>query len=290
MIVTDLKFQLDGVPNHVGVYESFDVTAFFTEKGQLISRKDFLSLIDISVEQTNQKLRREMRVVEDKVGQFSIRLGSKWEKGTYTVRFIADGKTFQRGNEKIIEVVDSPVKVKTQVNKKQRNVKIQLIADENLINKEMMTVQAIINQSGTEPKILDMDDKAGNWEIVVTAEKGVKKIINFSVLAKTIQGSSITPSIKPVIIEDSLFMVLEAEEEEEVKVADKLVEQVAEEEMIEENVPDEIIEEKDPVNWLKTSGIIIAINIVIFAGGFFGFKWLKKRAADKQAQLLDRLA
>jgi len=57
----------------------------------------------------------------------------------------------------------------------------------------------------------------------------------------------------------------------------------------EEEEDEESEEEKDDVNWMKTAGIVIGINIVLILAGFFLFKFFKKRAADAQAQLLARL-
>ena len=69
--------------------------------------------------------------------------------------------------------------------------------------------------------------------------------------------------------------------------AEEIVEDESNED-IEETV--ETVEEEEGVNWIKTSAIVMGINIVLIMAVFFLLKYTKKKTLDKQAQLLDRLA
>ena len=293
MIVTDLKFHLDDIPGHISKNESFELMAYFTDQQQLISRGDFLSLIDISIEQMDgegNKNKWKMMPVAGKEGLFSKTIDSVLAKGRYTITVVADGKTFERESVLTIEVVDSPVLVETDVNQNERTVRLTLIPDQAILNTEMMTIQATITQSGKDAVIQTVDKKQGQWQLEVNAPaEGRKKIVNFSIMARTVQGNSVSPDIKPVVIDDSLFA----------KVVSEPVIKPIEEEKVEEIVEDEsneeveetvkTVEEKEPVNWVKTSAIVIGINIVLISVIFFLFKYTKKKALDKQVQLLDRL-
>ena len=293
MIVTDLKFHLDDIPGHISKNESFELMAYFTDQQQLISRGDFLSLIDISIEQMDgegNKNKWKMMPVAGKEGLFSKTIDSVLAKGRYTITVVADGKTFERESVLTIEVVDSPVLVETDVNQNERTVRLTLIPDQAILNTEMMTIQATITQSGKDAVIQTVDKKQGQWQLEVNAPaEGRKKIVNFSIMARTVQGNSVSPDIKPVVIDDSLFAKVVSEpvikpiEEEKVE---KIVEDESNEE-VEETV--KTVEEKEPVNWVKTSAIVIGINIVLISVIFFLFKYTKKKALDKQVQLLDRL-
>ena len=293
MIVTDLKFHLDDIPGHISKNESFELMAYFTDQQQLISRGDFLSLIDISIEQMDgegNKNKWKLMPVAGKEGLFSKTIDSVLAKGRYTITVVADGKTFERESVLTIEVVDSPVLVETDVNQNERTVRLTLIPDQAILNTEMMTIQATITQSGKDAVIQTVDKKQGQWQLEVNAPaEGRKKIVNFSIMARTVQGNSVSPDIKPVVIDDSLFAKVVSEpvikpiEEEKVE---KIVEDESNEE-VEETV--KTVEEKEPVNWVKTSAIVIGINIVLISVIFFLFKYTKKKALDKQVQLLDRL-
>lgn len=289
MIVTDLKFQLDDIPNHISKNESFDLMAFFTDQQQLISREDFLSLIDISITQTNEQGRKnewKMMPVEGKAGLFSKTIESVLGKGKHTFTVLANGKTFERESVLTIEVVDSPVVVETDINQSERTVRIKLIPDQTIINTEMMTLQATITQTEKEAEILSIDKKQGQWEFVIDAPaEGGSKIINFSIMAQTVQGNSVSPDLKPVVIDDRLFTKVVPEP------VIKTIEEIVKDEPVEPDEKiEEVVKEKEPVNWVKTSAIVIGINIVLIAAVFFLFKFIKKRAVEKQAQLLDRLA
>ena len=119
--------------------------------------------------------------------------------------------------------------------------------------------------------------------------RGGRKIINFSIMARTVQGSSVLPNIKPIVIDNSLFSKVVSEQE--IKPIEEKAEEIVQDESnedVEEIV--ETVEEEEGANWIKTSAIVIAINIVLIIAIVFLFKFTKKKRLDKQAQLLDRLA
>lgn len=290
MIVTDLKFQVDEIPSHMSENEAFDLTAYFIDKQQLISREDFLNLIDISILRTDEedeKSEWKMQAVSGKQGLFSKAIETGLEVGKHTFKIRADGKTFQREYIQTIEVLDSPVLLETAINIKERTVKLKLIPDSTVINTEMMRVQVMVSQAKKDTETLIIEKTQGKWELVIAAPvQGSSKIVNFSITAKTVQGNSVSPSIKPVIINDSLFSISKSEAIDEI-ATESLEKETAEQP---EEGADERGEETPEVNWMKTATIVVAINIVLIALGFFLYKFLKKRNAEKQIQLLDRLS
>ena len=290
MIVTDLKFNLDELPNYIASNETVDVSAFFTEKDNLISRKYFLSLINISIEQIDDKsviIKNKMQASTDKPGMYRMKLGQKWHNGIYTIKFIVDGKTFKRQAEKTITVVESPITVEKEIDKAKRSVRIKLSANDALINAEMMNVKVMISQSGRATETLSLDKKAGFWEVLVELPEQVKsKTINFSIMAQTVKGAVIYPAVKPVVIKSALFIV----DEPELTETKQKIEPEDKKTVLKDKEKPEIDEKKEPVNWLQTSAIVLGLNVILAVAGFFGYKWFKKRAAEKQNELLDRLA
>ncbi|NOR70766.1 MAG: hypothetical protein GQ532_13910 [Methylomarinum sp.] len=265
--------------------------AYFTDQQQLISRDDFLSLVDISIEQTDPQGAKkvwEMNPVSDKQGLFSQTIGATFGKGKHTIKIIADGKTFKREKIQTIQVVDSPIKIETEVNQEQRTVSLKLIADEKIINTEMMAVQVIISQIGKVDENQVMEKTADGWGLVVAApELGASKVINFSVMAKTLKGDSVSPDIKPFVIEDGLFPKVEGLVNIPVEEVEQVVEsKVAAPENEEKGLP---VEEEEPVSWGIVLAIVGGVNIVFIVAGFFLFKFLKKKGIEEQEQLLGRL-
>ncbi len=290
MIVTDLKFNLDELPKQIMEKESFELSAYFTEKHQLISRGDFLSLINITIEQSDdqgEKKEWKMHTVKARAGLFSQTLGSTFSKGKHRLKIIADGKTFQREIVHSLEVMESIISVEQNVDLREKVVHLRLVADKAIINTNRMNVQAVITYENQKSERKEIEKKADYWELSVDSPEGDERVlINFSVMANTIKGKPISPNIKPIVIHSSLFSAAEVKEFAKEINQEPLVQK----ETIEEQEAEELDEEKEPLSWSKTWGIVVAVNIVFIAAGFFLFRLLKKRTAEKQAELLGRLA
>ncbi|MCK5831045.1 MAG: VWA domain-containing protein [Methylococcales bacterium] len=291
MIVTDLKLQVEDIPNHISDQDTIDLNAYFTDKHQLISQEDFLNLIDISVELINEKGEKnewKMEADTEKVGLFNNTDKPLLRKGKYTIKIKADGKTFQREFVQAIDVVKSLMTVKMDVDQKSRSITIKLIPDKKIINTEMLSIQASITQIGQATETHDLINKHDAWVLVLddVAEEEGKKIINFSIIANSLKGDSLSPNVKPIVIDERLFSkpkktVQDQNEDLEEPESNKLED--------EEEEIDETLEEDEDIDWVNTVGIVIGINIVFILAGFFLFKFFKKRAAAAQAQLLARL-
>ena len=49
------------------------------------------------------------------------------------------------------------------------------------------------------------------------------------------------------------------------------------------------MDEAESTNWLMTGSIILGINVLLIAVGYFIYNWQKKNTLQKQEQLLERL-
>jgi uncharacterized protein (TIGR03503 family) len=293
MIVTDLKFQVDGIPKHIMENEALNLSAYFTDKQKLISRDDFLRLINIKVELTDaqgEKIEWKMQAVKEKAGLFAKTIESTLKKGTYSLKIIADGTTFQRENIQTIKVIDSLISVEQDVDLTERKVNLKLIVDKTAINTESMNVQATISYPDQSSKTEEVEKIGDDWLLSIDAPDDDERIlVNFSVMAKSNEGKLVTPNIKPVIISHSLFSVDDIEVEEIKEAPIKVVKkEIQSKEEVDED--DEFEEENEPISWGKTWGVVIGVNIIFMVSGFFLIKMMKKRAAEKQAKLLGRLA
>ncbi len=310
MIVTDLKFNVDEIPNHISKNESLDIFAYFTDQHQVISRDDFLSLIDISVEVTDPKGRVnqwKMQPVKGKDGLFNKQINKKVAKGINTIKIIADGKTFQREYTKSIEIIESPVLLETETDMSLRTVKLKFFPVKTILDTEHMSIVATITQAGMDSETRTVEKKNGKWELIIDSPvDSAAKIINFSIMAKSLKGKSISPFVKPVVVDDNLFpekslkpeMIEKPvqEIEQELSIANNNKQQTKQKqrlEPVEEGSEDEEqeieLEQQTQVDWIITSAKVIIINVVLLTIGFFAFKYMRKKAAEKQAQLLSRL-
>lgn len=291
MIVTDLKFELDEVPKHLSLNETIDITGFFTDGQQLISKKDFLNLIDISIQQVGGK-KWTMPAIAKKPGLFSQTIGKELKQGRHTLKIIADGKTFTREVDKIIEVKESLVRLEKAVDLESRTVTIKLIPDKTVINTGVMAIEATISQSGQPAKQQIILQTEGQWLLSVEApETGESKIVNFSILTNTLEGEAISPNVPAVIIDERLFEqgkepVEIAKPADKKAVVDKVKKQQAEKE---DNSESELEAEPESVNWVKTAVIVLIVNILLIVCAFFAYKYMKNKTLSQQQALLSRL-
>ena len=293
MIVTNLKLNVDDLPNFVGKGETLDINAYLTDQNQLISRADFLKMVEMKIQQTNTKGKTKEWVLqeqENKPGLFSLQLDEALEPGEHTVTITVDGKTFKREISRTIAVVDTPIKVKTSVDKQSRTVTLQLIPDKKLLDTRFMSIQASIHEPPADEKNIEIEEDNGSWKLELKVpDEGKRVMVNFSVMAKSIEGNSITPNIKPVFIDASL---LEKENNLQQAEPDNEVTSAAEKELEEDSEIDEEdseMEEAESTNWLMTGSIILGINVLLIAVGYFIYNWQKKSTLQKQEQLLERL-
>lgn len=284
MIVTDLKFEVNKLASHILLSESLDVTGFFTDQQQLITRKDFLSLIDISIQQVDGK-RWDMPVVIGRQGFFNQSLEGELNRGRHILKIIADGKTFKREVTKTIEVMESLVTMEKELDLKERTVMIKLKPVHSTININRSVITVNISHEGGQTESFEMDKVGEQWQLLIKVPKGGKsKIVNFSVIAMTTQGNTVSPNIPPLVIDEGLFVKAKIKDQRAEPIKKGTYTPKKKEQLVDENK-----DISSPVNWMETSMIILFLNIFLMMACFFGFKFVKKQMASKQTQLLSRL-
>jgi uncharacterized protein (TIGR03503 family) len=112
-VVSDLSLEVNRLPKNVFPGSIPDMTAVLTEEGKVVTRADFLNLLDVSVVveglDSGKKWRKSLS--EDKAvpadGQYSASLSMLRAPGRYEVIIEIDGKTFQRKHKQLITVRDA---------------------------------------------------------------------------------------------------------------------------------------------------------------------------------------
>lgn len=309
MVLTDLKLGLEDIPSQVVAGEEVDVIAHFTEQDELIVREDFLRLLNVSLLQTDALKRKsewQMRPLAGKPGYFAHTVGATLDRGRHTLRIIADGKTFQRQQFRTIEVKETLVRVDKAIETGLNQVFLELLPDKEVIEPANMTVTAIINYPDKPIEMVQLSMDRGRWLLTLPIPRqGQRLIVNFDVMARTVRGNPVTPKIKPVVIDHDLIEKLtEQTTPPSTSVSPQDLANVTEQA---DNVTDKpeksprTDHNKVPAETDKTSpgetegswgvvvGIVAAVNVLLAAGGFWSYKRLKGRTAEKQEKLLDRL-
>lgn len=293
MIVTDLKFALDPLPKYKMELQALKFRAHFSDKGELLQREDFLKLVKVVVKNSDGVNEYpELALTEDPTakGYFVAAMDEPLPKGSYYLKIVADGKTFTREISHTLEILATPIAVSTTVHAEQQQVDIILKPDSKLLDPASLVLEARLNQLGQEPKVLPVNQVGEQWQITLHAPANEDAIIvNFVAKAKTLNGEDIEPELQPVVVDAQLFApeptppVAAHEEHAEEHVApseqhDTPVEAT-------EPVPAE-----EPPNWSFSIVVVVLLNVILGVAGFFIFRYVKKQAATKQAQILSRLS
>lgn len=287
MIVTDLKLKLDPLPNYVSQNEALDIKVWFEEHGQRVMRTDFLKLVKLELQQTDELDRKrdwQMNSDSDHTGEYIQAVGDTLSPGQHSFSIIADGRTFQRELQRTLEVVENPVKldVSADADSDPVQIEISLTPDNEIIDLPSVEIGASVANDVGDSRDLTLEQENGVWllKLKVPAE-GERLIINFSVAAKTLRGHEISPQIKPLVVDKNTFSDLLSDNEEE-----------SEEPLDDDDWGDEELDaetEQQP-DWIMTAAIALAVNVVLIIGGIFGLRAVKKRTDKQQSELIERLA
>jgi hypothetical protein len=284
MIMTDLKMLCGELPNYLGEKEHLALKVHLTDQDKLINRADFLAMITVTFS-LDEHEPLVFNALPAEPGFFAYTVNDI-KVGKHRIKIVADGKTFKREITQEIEVLAEPVQVEKLLDQKQREVTLKLIPDLAVIDADSLVIEASVNFSGkpTESRKIEADNNS--WSLKLDAlEPGGEATVNFHVIAKSLEGNPLSPVIKPVKIKDADFQAAEhAQHEVEPPVAE--AQPAANAPTL--NPHAEIAPEE--TGWLQVSGIVLAVNLLFMVGGFFVYRIAKKKLAEKQQKILERLS
>jgi hypothetical protein len=187
--------------------------------------------------------------------------------------------------------------------------KTKLLTNSNFLNTIKATVE-IKNKRG-DIDIIDMQQdminngyffvdigkelKVGPYEMVVKAVGNTMERIetlSFHVLKKPkVKRVEVKPVFKQVLADAGIVLPKEGLTEDQVFACPDLSKLLMGAEgcpVVENQVIGEEAEEGS--NWLVTAMVVLLINLLIGAGGFFGFKWYKKKSIAEDEALVNKLS
>ena len=184
------------------------IEAFFTDAKQLISRKDFLNLIDMHL--TINKVSESGQTIKfaenpDKQGYFLAQLPAFLEEGIYQINLTVQGQTFQRQLMHTVGVLKTPLVVETIIDLERGKASIQLIPDRELIDTRLLHIEAVIYENQVERhRVISEHDK--QWQLEVNAPVGHEPTrIRFLVRAQSVSGAAITPDLQDLVLTKAIF-------------------------------------------------------------------------------------
>lgn len=211
MVVTNMKMRSSELPIRFVLGEQLPLQIHFTNKGETITRKEFLEMLEVKSEHVNEGVVSEPRPLfddgqgEDKKagdGNFTIVVGEGLNSGKNELIIRAEGKTFQREHRHRFELA-SPFNVEV-IDREADGTLLLISADGELVDAASLMFEAelITAEGGEQPVMVLPGMEAGVWEAQIDTSSLIGDgTLSARVTGKTASGSAIDLSFDPVTIE-----------------------------------------------------------------------------------------
>jgi uncharacterized protein (TIGR03503 family) len=271
MVVTDLQLETNELPNNVLVGERFDMTATLTEDGEVITREDFLVLVETALQQqdANGEVITSQLQREAQQTAYRAELGQLFSSGRNDIVITAKSPTFERQRRQSINVVAVPLDIEVhQLAAEKRSHRLSITADNTLLNVDSLQITALLSAAdGTEFSFDVLRQDANHWQLTLAElQPQTDYELSLQIRGLTPAGRDVFLQPKPLTIKDDQQLV----------VVDSDVAEIAAPDMAEtdpNNNPADLSVEKP---WLSPSMILLLGNGVIIALLLAGI-WLWRR-------------
>lgn len=285
MVLTDLKLKLEGLSNYVDAGAELPLNLHFTERNELITRKDFLELVSIALTLDSQPP-VIIPASSQQTGYFAQQLTAP-APGKHTLTLIADGKTFKREIVQAFEVVASPIQIEKIIDAPSRQVTLKFQPDIAVLDASALAISVEIQQTDKPLVTRTVSEHDGEWRLLLDSwPPGSALQIRFNVMAKTLDGKAVTPPLAPIMLDDSVFLAHEPAPEP--SAATEETPQAQPPEAAESLEKTESTEAE--INWGLVVAIVLFVNLLLGGTGFWLHRLLKAANAKQQQHLLERLA
>jgi hypothetical protein len=301
MVITDMQLVTNDLPNNILMGEGFDVEASLTEKNNIITRVDFLNMVDAKVIEENEyDYPLETSVNESLLdGVYRRTLGDSFKPGRNDVVVTMTSATFERQRRQSINVIDNPLNVYQEQldDAVSRTHRITMTPDQTLIVPEGLSISAMLTaEDGSEWSYEVTKNQLGEWQLTL-ADLIPQQIYSLALQLKatTTKGREVFLQPTPIQLIDRNIPAIEPELDtsgaEESSPADVELEIPAEEESIFVTASDEGMEQErgdEPeLEQLAEEETSFSLNILMIGNviilliiGVGVFMWRRQSAAQ----------
>ena len=304
MVVTDMKLQTTELPNNILIGETFDFEASLTEKGDIITRIDFLKLVDAKLKEESEiadSVKQDLNTMLQN-GVYRTHIGETFQAGRNDIVVTMKSETFERQRRQSINVVETPLSIMVEqiIDAETRTHRLTLIPDESLIKVDNLSIAAMLTaEDGSEWSYDVLKSTNKEWQLTLAELTPFEKYtVALQIKGETQKGRSLFLQPELIVLLDETKQK-ESEEQielpifEEEIVEDELTEDIIEDEMADfddellEDVDDELLDELDSENvgdkneMLPQSSLVIGNVIILLLIGLAIFMWKRKVASRK---------
>ena len=281
VVVTSLKMRVSELPGRIVAGEQVPLAVHFTNEEKKITRQEFLEVVSLRGMHVDSVDVGEPRPIYDDGqeadavagdGEFTVAIGEGIAPGKVEYIVNVEGKTFQREQRQLFEVVD-PVIMETEVQQQGGNPGLGVIIrpDSELLDMENFSLDAsLVAGDGAQQGVMFLPgaDGISSEAWIDTSQLQGSWTLGVRVTAKTAAGHDLLLDLEPVIVEGQA-------------VAEQAPEPVVSEPPITEEPQETPVEEAE--YGVKEYSIIFGLGnllLIVLAGAAF---WFIRRRPTKDA-------
>ncbi|MFW5450469.1 MAG: VWA domain-containing protein [Methylophagaceae bacterium] len=255
MVITDLKLVTTDLPNNILIGETFDIEASLTDHDDIITRLEFLDLVDAQLKEESEIADLIERSLNEnrRGGIYRSNVGETFQAGRNDVVITIISDTFERQRRQSINVVETPFVINTEqlMDEFTRTHRITLRPDDSLIKTDVISIAAMLTaEDGSEwsYEVLKSDDK--EWQLTLAdLEPQQNYSVALQIRSETLKGRSLFLQPELIVLHDDIPVpVEELEPPMEMDLTDDEMKQMDEQKSIEEQIIDEMDEQESVVD------------------------------------------
>ena len=294
MVVTDLKMMVSELPPRVIMGGQSPVFIQFTDQAEQITAKAFLDVVNVQAEQRDAGEPREPRPLFDDGqggdeaagdGTFSLRVGEGLPAGRVELIVNAEGRTFQREQHQVFELV-SPVSVLVTREESEQLVRVRVQADVGLMDPRSIKFDAVLASPDQDPRpvmMLPVED-GDAWE----AELDRSQLAGAWTLGIRLSGTTIRGAQLDLDLESiSISGTAPVEPAEEVMPEPEVEPTPEPEPVTESQTTDLASTEMEEEGWVMDAVIFAAGNLLALVLVASGYWLIRRRRSRQNIVLLD---
>ncbi len=275
MIVTNLKLNTSQLPPSILAGDKVLINAELLNKGKIITRKSFLSLVSFQVEVNGKKHYTMLDTgggadARKGDGRYSLDLTGKLGTGEQSLTIQAKGPTFNREFRYTLDNFLNIVDVKLSEDKKAKQFYLSIIPHVEIINPESLHINVKLEGG----KLLPIHKEPGGLWLCEIDSKNEGKLVTIDVKAKRQNGEKTQIEIKKklTIKKKGEGSSLKSKSIKDHQASKNIAHNKG-------NDKKENTKKHKGTNWLLISWIIMIVNIILAIIGVLIFKlWKNKKA------------
>ena len=213
IVLTDLKMEIQDLPNRVLQGEDLPAVIKFSNRGKMIVRRDFLDVVSLTgqyisnsgpsiPEPIYDNGQNSDREAED--GNFTLALSTDQQIGTYELVITGSGKTFQREKRHAFELV-APASLHVEEGERggKAGTLVRITPNIELLDGKYIGIEGYLVSTNGESKQIMMlpGTLAGSWETWVDQASLVGDWnLRLTLSATTASGNALQLDFDPVAI------------------------------------------------------------------------------------------